>query len=87
MHYIHVGRQKHSQEESKKGSKRYVFRKSKRERAIIVVPVSLFSAVPEDKYFLVATRTTISRVSLDGLRYQVLLNNLGNAIAIDYDHM
>ena len=36
-------------------------------------------------YFIIATRSTISRVSLDGLRYEILVENLGNAIAIDYD--
>jgi hypothetical protein len=40
----------------------------------------------EDKYFLVATRSTISRVSLDGQRYQVLISNLMNAVAVDYDY-
>ena len=33
-----------------------------------------------------ATRSTISRVSLDGRRYEVLVNNLVNAIAVDYDY-
>lgn len=43
-------------------------------------------AVPESRYFIVATRSTIARVSLDGLRHQVLVSNLGNAVAIDYDY-
>ena len=44
------------------------------------------TAIPENKYFLVAASTTISRVSFDGLRYQVLVNNLTNAVAVDYDY-
>ena len=48
-----------------------------------ISPVIIFS---EDTYFLLATRSTISRVSLDGQRYQVLINNLVNAIAVDYDY-
>ena len=40
----------------------------------------------QEEYFLVATRSTISRVSLDGHRYEVLVNNLVNAIAVDYDY-
>lgn len=53
---------------------------------IAVYVYMINSAVPESNYFLVATRTTISRVSFDGLRYQVLVNNLVNAVAVDYDY-
>ena len=44
------------------------------------------SAVPEERYFIVATRTTIARVSLDGQRFQTVVSNLTNAVAIDYDY-
>ena len=43
-------------------------------------------AIFEDEYFLVATRSSISRVSLDGQRYEVLINNLVNSVAVDYDY-
>ena len=39
-----------------------------------------------DEYFLVATRFTIARVSLDGSLHQVLADNLTNAVAIDYNY-
>ncbi len=45
-----------------------------------------FLAILGDTYFLVATHSTISRVSLNGQRYQVLVNNLVNAVALDYDY-
>ena len=49
---------------------------------------SSFSAntFEDTDYFIVATRSTISRVSLDGLQYEVLVESLGNAVAIDYDY-
>ena len=44
------------------------------------------SAVPEERYFIVATSTTIARVSLDGQRFQTVVSDLTNAVAIDYDY-
>ena len=43
-------------------------------------------SVADDRYFLVAAQNVIARVSLDGRRYQVLLRNLQNAVAVDYDY-
>ena len=40
----------------------------------------------EDTYFLLASQTSITKVSLNGQRYQILANNLTNAVAIDYDY-
>ena len=51
-----------------------------------ILCVTSSSVVSEEEYFLVATRYTIARVSLDGLRHQVLVDNLANAVAIDYNH-
>ena len=47
---------------------------------------SFAAAVNDSRYFIVATGDTVARVSLDGLRYQVLVSGLGNAVAIDYDY-
>ena len=43
-------------------------------------------SVADDRYFLVAAQNVIARVSLDGRRYQVLVRNLQNAVAVDYDY-
>ena len=45
----------------------------------------LYTAIG-DEYFLVATRFTIAKVSLDGSLHQVLADNLTNAVAIDYNY-
>lgn len=39
-----------------------------------------------DTYFLIASRKLIARVSLNGRQHQVLVNDLTNAVAIDYDY-
>ena len=53
----------------------------------LILCIKLFNTVPfEDTYFLIASQTTVTRVSLDGQRYQILVNNLVNAVAIDYDY-
>lgn len=44
------------------------------------------SSVPDERYFIVATRDAIAQVSLDGQRYQALVSDLQNAVAIDYDY-
>ena len=51
-----------------------------------IIIISLATAVAEERYFIVATSTTIARVSLDGQRFQTVLSNLTNAVAIDYDY-
>ena len=61
----------------------YIYYIIKRAEFIIVCP---FTAVNDSRYFIVATGDTVARVSLDGLRYQVLVSGLGNAVAVDYDY-
>lgn len=48
--------------------------------------VAVDDSEDSDEYFVVAARSAIFRVSLDGTRSHVLVTNTTTAVAIDYNY-